>query len=87
MAPNTLTSNNFQFFCFRKQIILKKTKTKENADIFVDYLCDNAVYKSSTFPNLLKLADVTPLHKKGRKELKEDNRSVVYFQLYQKFLK
>ena len=28
------------------------------------------------FPNSLKLADVTPLHKKDRKELKEDYRSV-----------
>ena len=28
------------------------------------------------FPNSLKLADVTSLHKKGRKELKEDYRSI-----------
>ena len=28
------------------------------------------------FLNSLKLADVTPLHKKGRKELKEDYRSI-----------
>ena len=34
------------------------------------------MFKSLTSPNSLKLADVTPLHKKGRKELKEDNRSV-----------
>ena len=39
----------------------------------MDYLCDNAMFKSSVFPNSLKLADVTPLHKKGRKVLKEDN--------------
>ena len=57
---------------------IEKIKTKENADIFVDYLCDsiNALFKSSMFPNSLKLADVTPLHKKDRKELKEDYRSV-----------
>ena len=55
---------------------MKQTKTKENADIFVDCLCDNDMFKSSMFPNSLKLADVTPLDKKGRKELKEDNRSV-----------
>ena len=44
----------------------------------MDYLCDsiNALFKSSMFPNSLKLADVTPLHKKDRKELKEDYRSV-----------
>ena len=42
-----LTWNNFQFFGFRKQIILKKLKTKQkqkktkkNADIFVDCLCE-----------------------------------------------
>ena len=28
------------------------------------------------FPNSLKLADITPAHKKGMKELKEDHRSV-----------
>ena len=43
----------------------------------MDYLCDsiNALFKSLMFPNSLKLA-VTPLHKKGRKVLKEDYRSV-----------
>ena len=44
----------------------------------MDYLCDsiNALFKSLMFPNSLKLADVTPIHKKGMKELKEDYRSV-----------
>ena len=44
----------------------------------MDYLCDsiNALFKSLMFPNFLKLADVTPIHKKGMKELKEDYRSV-----------
>ena len=28
------------------------------------------------FPNFLKLADVSPIHKKGMKELKENHRSV-----------
>ena len=42
----------------------------------MDYLCDNAMFKSSMFPNSLKLADVTPLRKKGWKVLKEDKRSV-----------
>ena len=42
----------------------------------MDYLCDNAMFKSSILSNSLKLADVTPLHKKGRKEVKEDTRSV-----------
>ena len=34
------------------------------------------MFKSLMFPNSLKLADVTPLHKQGWKELKKDNRSV-----------
>ena len=44
----------------------------------MDYLCDsiNASSKSLMFPNSLKLAYVTPIHKKGMKELKEDYRSV-----------
>ena len=69
----------FSFFALgRETKHTEKTKTKENADIFVDYLCDsiNALFRSSMFPNSLKLADVTPLHKKGRKALKEDYRSV-----------
>ena len=47
MTPDMLTWNNFQFFGFRKQIILKKLKTKQtknknkNADIFVDCLCES----------------------------------------------
>ena len=57
---------------------MKKNKTKKNADTFVDYLCEtiNAMFESSMFPNSLKLAVVTLLHEKGRKELKEDYRSV-----------
>ena len=43
---------------------------KENVDIFVDFLCKNvnSLIKSSTFPSFLKLTDVTPLHKKGKKD-------------------
>ena len=44
----------------------------------MDYLCDsiNALFKSLLFLDSLKLADATPIHKKGMKELKEDYRSV-----------
>ena len=57
---------------------IKKAKTKENADISADYLCEsiNAIFKLSMFLNSLKLADARPLHKKGRKELNEDYRSI-----------
>ena len=47
---------------------IENTKTKENADIFVHYFCESI--------NAMSITDVTPLHKKGRKELKEDYKSV-----------
>ena len=34
----------------------------------------NNAIKSASFPSSLKSADVTPLHKKGRKDLKENFR-------------
>ena len=54
--------------------------------IFVDYLCEsiNAIFKSSMFPNSLRLADVTFLHKKDSKELKEDYRSVIVLPILSK---
>ena len=44
----------------------------------MNYLCDsiNALFKSLMFLNSLELPDVTPIHKKGTKELKEDYRSI-----------
>ena len=47
---------------------------KENVGIFAKLLWKsiNSSIKSSTFPSCLKLADVTPLHKKGKKD-KKDN--------------
>ena len=47
---------------------------KENLDIFADFLCTNtsSSFRSSPFPSCLKMADLTPLHKKGKKDLKED---------------
>ena len=49
------------------------TKTiKENVDIFAEFLWKsiNSSIKSSTFLSCLKSADVTPLHKKGKKKTK-----------------
>ena len=51
---------------------------KENSDIFSDLICEsisNSI-KSSIFPSCLKHADVTPLHKKCNKSLKENYRPV-----------
>ena len=41
--------------------------------------------KSSMFPNSLKFADVTTLHKEDLKK-KTTDQLVFYFQLYQNFL-
>ena len=54
---------------------------KENLDIFADFLCTN---KSSSFPSCLKMADVTPLHKKGKKDLKENYRPVNILSIFSK---
>ena len=45
---------------------------KENLDIFANFLRTNinSSFKSSSFTSCLKMADVTPLHKKGKKNLK-----------------
>ena len=49
---------------------------KENSDIFEKVLCSfiNNSIKSSTFPSCLKEADVTPIHKKGKKDKKGNYR-------------
>ena len=49
---------------------------KENSDIFEKVLCSfiNNSIKSSTFPSCLKEADVTSIHKKGKKDKKENYR-------------
>ena len=51
---------------------------KANIDIFADILCTsiNSAIKSLSFPSSLKLAGVTPMHKKGRKDMKENFRPV-----------
>ena len=51
---------------------------KENSDIFSKFICEsiNNSIKSSIFPSCLKHPDVTPLHKKCNKSLKENYRSV-----------
>ena len=42
---------------------------KENIYIFAHFLCTsiNSAIKSSSFPSSLKLADVTPVNKKGER--------------------
>ena len=49
---------------------------KENVDVFADFLCTSiySFFKSSLFLSCLKFADVTPLHKKGRKDTNQNYR-------------
>ena len=45
---------------------------KKNIDIFAEFICTfiNGAIKSASFPFFLKVADFTPLHKKGRRDMK-----------------
>ena len=51
---------------------------KENVDIFVEFLWKsiNSSNKSFTFPSCLKSPDVTPLHKKAKKDKNDNYRPV-----------
>ena len=51
---------------------------KENIDVFSDFLCVsfNSSIKSRKFPKNLKFADITPLQKKGKKDIKGNYRPV-----------
>ena len=51
---------------------------KENSDIFSNFLCcsfNNSI-KLSISPEILKHADITPLYKKGKKDIKGNYRPV-----------
>ena len=78
-----------------KRVILKLDKNKasqhsdipikiikENLDIFAGFLCTNI--NSSSFPSCLKMADMTPLHKKDKKDLKENYRPVSILPVFSK---
>ena len=51
---------------------------KENSDIFSNFLCNssNNSITLSTFPEILKHVDITPLYKKGKKDIKGKYRPV-----------
>ena len=51
---------------------------KENRDIFSNFLCNsfNNSIKLSTFPEIIKHADITPLYKKGKNDIKGNYRPV-----------
>ena len=51
---------------------------KENTDIFINFLCNslNNSIKLTTFPEILKHPYITPLYKKGKKDIKGNYRPV-----------
>ena len=51
---------------------------KENSDIFSSFLCTsfNSSVKTSKFPECFKLANITPLYKKGKIDQKENYKTV-----------
>ena len=51
---------------------------KENSDIFVDFLKNsfNNSVDTNEFPSEMKLANITPVHKKGSKNFKENFRPI-----------
>ena len=51
---------------------------ESNSDIFNDFLYAsiNRSIKSSLFPSCLKRADITPVYKKGKRDLKDNYRPV-----------
>ena len=61
----------------QKSDILRRM-IQENSSLFANVLCKNidAELKSSVFENSLKLADIKPLHTRGRRYLKENYRLV-----------
>ena len=60
----------------------------ENADIFAEFLAESlkGAIKTYNFPNCLKLANITPLHKKERKDNKENYRPVAILPTLSKIL-
>ena len=59
----------------------------EKADIFADFLAESlkSAIKTYNFPNCLKLADITPLHKKGEKTTRKTIDWLVFYQHYLKY--
>ena len=61
---------------------------KENSDIFADFIFENLndSISHSVFPSALKLANITPVHKKDSKS-KKDHCSSVSYKIYLKYMK
>ena len=65
-------------------------KVVKSVDIFSDFECARFIISINLrkFPKHLKLAHITPLHRKGKKDIKGKYRSIsILFLNYQKYLK
>ena len=84
----TKSAQKFQSTCVLETGPTKIVKS--NPDIFSDflYVSINSSIKSSLFPSCLKTADITPIYKKGEKDLKDNYRPAsilpVLSKLYEK---
>ena len=60
--------------------------TKDNPNIFADFLLSsfNTCIANSEFPSPLKLANITPVHKKDSINQNDNYRFLVYCQIYPK---
>lgn len=78
MNPNS--SKASQDFDIQTKVI------KSNSYIFIDDRC--FIFWSlgtSVFPQSMKLANVTPIHKKGNHSEKDNYQPVSYYLIFQKF--
>lgn len=59
---------------------------KQNSDIFAEFICDgyNKALENSNFPDILKLASVTPSYKIGLKTLKGNYRPISILPVFSK---
>ena len=76
---------------------LNKNKASQKSDIRITIIHENAIFadflaeslkganRTYNFPNCLKLADITPLHKKGEKTTRKTTDRLVFYQRYLKY--
>ena len=62
---------------------------KENSDIFADFIFENPNdnISQSVFPLILKLANITPVHKKDSESKKINTGSSVSYQIFLEYMK
>ena len=95
IKENCASKFNFNFSFVEKVDILREmkmlqsnkatqNKIKDNANVFAGFIFIglNKCIKQSVFPSKLKLANITPVHKKKLKKLKRKLQTCQYFVKY-----